>query len=80
MFWKMEKYKDAQSLDKQKQLQFKIRRLEREKDNAYDRAIRAEQVISNYETYKYYNDGVDIDLAVMAKAEKEKYLKRRRKK
>lgn len=31
MFWKMQKYKDAQSLDKQKQLQSKIRRLEHEK-------------------------------------------------
>lgn len=80
MFWKMEKYKDAQSLDKQKQLQSKIRRLEHEKENAYDRALRAEKIINNYETYKYYNEGVDIDLAAMAKAEKEKYLKKRKNK
>lgn len=80
MFWKMEKYKDAQSLDKQKQLQSKIRRLEHEKENAYDRALRAERIINNYETYKYYNEGVDIDLAAMAKAEKEKYLKKRKNK
>ena len=31
MFWKMQKYKDAQNLDKQRQLQSKIRRLDKEK-------------------------------------------------
>lgn len=78
MFWKMQKYKDAQSLDKQRQLQSKIRRLEREKDNAYDRALKAERIISDYETYKWYNERVDIDLAAMAKAEKEKYRESKR--
>ncbi len=79
MFWKMIKYKDAQSLDKQRQLQSKIRRLEREKDNAYDRALRAERIISDYETYKYYNEGVDVDLATMAKTEKDKFRESRKK-
>ena len=37
------------------------------------RALKAERIINEYETYKWYNDGVDIDLAVLAKAEKEKY-------
>lgn len=78
MFWKMQKYKDAQSIEKQKQLQSKIRSLEREKESTRERALKAERIISDYETYKWYNDGVDIDLSAMAKAEKEKYLEKRR--
>lgn len=78
MFWKMQKYKDAQSIEKQKQLQSKIRSLEREKENIRERALRAEKIISDYETYKWYNDGADIDLAVLAKKEKEKYREKRR--
>lgn len=77
MFWKMQKYKDAQSIEKQKQLQLKIRGLEREKENIRERALQAERIISDYETYKWYNDGVDIDLAALANAEKEKYRKNR---
>ena len=76
MFWKMDKYKDAQSLDKQKKLQAKIRQLEKEKNNAVDRAIKAENIIYSYETYKSCNDVIDIDLAAMAKAEKEKWRKK----
>ena len=79
MFWKMQKYKDAQSIEKQKQLQSKIRSLEREKESIKERALKAERIISDYETYKWYNDGVDIDLAALAKVEKEKYLVKRRK-
>lgn len=78
MYYKMQKYKDAQSLDKQKRLQSQIRRLEREKDNAYDRALKAERIIYEYETYKSYNDGTDIDLSVMVKEEKEKYRENRK--
>lgn len=78
MYYKMQKYKDAQSLEKQKQLQSHIRRLERERENAYDRALKAERIISDYETYKYYNDGVDIDLEALAKEEKEKFREDRR--
>lgn len=79
MFWKMQKYKDAQSIEKQKQLQSKIRSLEREKESIRERALKAERIINDYETYKWYNDGVDIDLAVLAKAEKEKYRESSRK-
>ncbi len=73
MYWKMLKYKDAQSIEKQKKLQSKIRSLEHDNENIRDRALKAERIINEYETYKWYNDGVDIDLAVLAKAEKEKY-------
>ena len=79
MYHKMQKYKDAQSLDKQKQLQSKIRRLERERDIAYDRALKAERIVYDYETYKSYNDGVDIDLASMVKEEKERFRENKRK-
>lgn len=78
MFWKMQKYKYAQSIEKQKQLQSKIRSLEREKENIRERALKAERIISDYEIYKWYNDGVDIDLAILAKEEKDKYLKNRK--
>ena len=73
MYWNMLKYKDAQSIEKQKKLQSKIRSLEHDNENIRDRALKAERIINEYETYKWYNDGVDIDLAVLAKAEKEKY-------
>lgn len=79
MYWKMQKYKEAQSLDTQKQSQSKIRRLEREREKYYDRALKAEKIISDYETYKYYNDGIDIDLAALAKEEKEKFREQKSK-
>ena len=79
MYHKMQKYKDAQSLDKQKQLQSRIRRLERERDSAYDRALKVERIVYDYETYKSYNDGVDINLASMAKEEKKKFRENNRK-
>lgn len=52
MFWKMQKCKDAQSIKKQKKLQSKIRRLECEQENIKERALKAERIISDYETYK----------------------------
>ncbi|MGN0512719.1 MAG: S-layer homology domain-containing protein [Lachnospiraceae bacterium] len=39
-----------------KQSQSKIRRLERERDKYYDRALKAEKIISDYETFKYYTN------------------------
>lgn len=78
IYWKMLKYKDAQSIEKQKQLQSKIRSLEREKESIRERALKAERIINDYETYKWYNDGVDVDLAALAKAEKEKYRENRK--
>lgn len=80
MFWKMQKYKDAQSIEKQKQLQSKIRSLEREKESIRERALKAERIINDYETYKWYNDGVDINLEALARNEKEKYLESRKNK
>lgn len=36
------------------------------------------RIIGEYESYKSLNDGVDIDLSVLAKAEKEKYIESRK--
>lgn len=52
--------------------------MEREKESIRERALKAERIISDYETYKWYNDGVDIDLTALAKEEKEKYLESRK--
>lgn len=79
MFWKMKKYKDAKNLDIQRKLKSEIRRKDKEIEATRERALKAERIISNYETYKYYNDGIDIDLEAEAKKEKEKFLNNRRK-
>ena len=51
MFWKMQKYKDAQSLEKQSKLQSENSRLKREMSNMRERALRAENVIRKYERF-----------------------------
>lgn len=76
MYWKIDKYKNANNLDKQKELMEKIRKAEKERDSYYKRALSAEHIISEYETYKSYNDGIDIDLELMAKEERNKYRSR----
>lgn len=79
MYWKMDKYKDAQSLEKQKKLNAEIRKIQKEKDSCYKRALKAEKIITDYEIYKAHNDNVDnVDLYQMAKEEKEKYEQRRK--
>lgn len=73
MFYKMQKYKDAQSLEKQKVYKAVIRKLEKDRDYYYQEMCRYSCIIGDYENYKSLNDGVDIDLSVLAKVEKEKY-------
>lgn len=73
LYWKMTKIEDANNLEKQKNLQSKIRRLEKEKGEMRERALCAERTISDYETYKFLNEGIDFDLSREAKREKEKY-------
>lgn len=77
MYYKMEKYKDSQSLEHEKELKSQISTAKKNAENYRERALFAERIISDYETYKYYNEGVDIDLALLAKEEKEKYRKKR---
>jgi hypothetical protein len=79
MFYKMQKYKDAQSLEKQKEYKYVIRKLEKDRDYYYQEMCRYSHIISDYENYKSLNDGIDIQLSVLAKAEKEKYRESRKK-
>ena len=73
-------YRDAQSIDKQKQYQKEIRELKKEKANLTDRARNAEKIISDYETYKCLNDDLeDVNLQLMAREEKEKWRKQNKK-
>lgn len=76
MYWKIDKYKNANNLDRQKELMSKIRKAEKECENYYKRALRAENIISEYENYKSYNDGIDINLELLAKEERNKYRSR----
>lgn len=81
LFLKMGKYKDAQSIEKQKQQQAKIRKLQKEKEEYFIRALNAEHIINEYETYKAYNDGVDdINLQLLAREEKRKFRESRQNK
>lgn len=76
MFYKMLKYKDAQSIEEQKKLHSKIKALENDKRILYERATKVENIVFTYETYKAANDNLDIiSLEKMANAEKEKYWK-----
>lgn len=77
LYWKMEKYKDAQSIDKQKKLQAEIRKEAKDKEYYRDRALEAERVINDYERFKSYNTGKDIDLRQQAKREKQFYYEKR---
>lgn len=73
MYWKMSKYFDAQNIEKQKKLEQNIRRLEKENRDIYHQMQEYSQIINEYETYKSFNDNVDIDLKQLAKQEKEKF-------
>lgn len=73
MYFKMIKYRNANNLENQKQLTSKIRKLEKERDSYSNRALKAEKIINKYETYKSYNDGIDIDLEAMGNEECSKY-------
>lgn len=78
IYWKMIKYKDRQDPEKQKKIKSTMSKLKKDRDYYYERAMQAEQVISDYENYKFSNEGIDIDLAAEAKREKEKYLNNRK--
>lgn len=78
MYWKVDKYKNANSLEKQKELLSRIRKAEKECDKYYKDMLHAERIINEYETYKAYNDGLDgFDLEQAARAEHEKYREKR---
>lgn len=75
LYWKMEKYKDAGSLEKQKKLQQEIYRNKKEKEHYQERALEAERIINRYEKYRSYNTGKDIDLKQEASKERRLFLK-----
>ena len=79
MYWKMVKYKNADSLEREKELNSLIRKAQKEKDTYRQRAIEAENIILKYETYVSANTGIDIDLSKMAE-EAEKYYRENRRK
>lgn len=81
MFWKITKYKNANNLEKQKELQSEIRNLKKEKQDLYKRAIKSEKIIYEYEFFKALNDGIeDINLEKIATEEKEKYRNNKKEK
>lgn len=73
MYWKMIKYKKADSIDERKKLEKKLKDANKNSDYYYNRALEAERTISDYENYYYLNNNEDIDLKTEAKKEKEKY-------
>ena len=80
MFYKMCKYKDAQSVKKQREMQSEIRSLKKEKKMWYDRALKNSLIISNYETYKCLNENLDFfDLEKEGNKLKEQYRSKKRK-
>lgn len=79
IYWKMVKYKNAESIEERNKLEKKIRETNKSLEQCYKRAVEAESIINEYETYFYHNHGKDIDLKSEAKKEKEEYFKRRRK-
>ena len=80
MFYKMCKYKDAQSVKKQREMQSEIRSLKKEKKMWYDRALKNSLIISNYETYKCLNEDLSsFNLEKEGNKLKEEYRSKKRK-
>jgi hypothetical protein len=73
VFYKMEKYKDTQSIEKYKRLNSEIRKLSQERDKYYEKSVKAENLIYKFEKYKSHNDGTDVKLQELADAEYQKY-------
>ena len=80
MFYKMCKYKDAQSVKKKREMQSEIRSLKKEKKMLYDRALKNSLIISNYETYKCLNEDLNsFNLEKEGNKLKEEYRSKKRK-
>lgn len=79
MYWKIDKYKNANNLEKQKVLMSNLRKAEQERDKYYEIAMRYERIIDKYERYKAYNDDLDVfDLEQAAKEEYDKYREKKK--
>ena len=76
MYYKMIKYYNASDVNELKKLNRYIYRLKKENEEYKHRALDAERLISTYENFKSYNDGInDFNLKEAAKEEKKRYLK-----
>lgn len=73
IYWKMIKYKDAADMKTVADIKKRLRESEKEKLSAQERCLRAERIIDDIETYTFLNTGTDINLAKIAKTEKEKW-------
>jgi len=79
MFWKMQKYKDANNLDKKKKTDAKMRKLEKERNDFKKHAEEAETLIHQYERYRSLNENTDFYLQDELKKEYQKYWKNKNK-
>jgi hypothetical protein len=77
MYWKIDKYKNANNLENHKKLKSEIRRLKKERDYQQSGAKNAEKIIREYERCKSFNEGIEINLEQMAKEELSKFLTRK---
>jgi hypothetical protein len=73
IYFKLEKHRNAQSLENIRKLQSKVKKIEKEKDSYYKRAIKAENIICTYEEYMFENNGIKVDLEQLAKDERDKF-------
>ena len=70
LYYKLQKHKDAQSIEKQKKLQQIIRRQDNEIAQYKKRAQQAEKLISEFEHVNFRKTGEYLDLREMIKNEK----------
>lgn len=77
LYRKMEKYKDTKDIERYKRMEKRVRDAEKEIDRYRTMANEALRVINEYETYRSYNTGEDIDLRQQAKKEKEIFRSKR---
>ena len=81
MYWKMLKYYDASDLDAHKKLNAENRKLQKELSDCSDRTRKAERLISQYEKFKSYNEGLeDYDFELEVRKERLKWKENIKKK
>lgn len=76
MFYKMQRYKDAQSITRQKYLESRIRELTNERNQYRDELTSTKRYADEYLFYRNINEGVDLDMKELAKQEREKCERR----
>lgn len=79
MWWKMQKYKDAQSLSKQKKMNAELSKVKKERDMYCKLYNKSALTITMYENYMHRNYGIDFDLEEEMEKQKKIYEEKRRK-